>query len=144
MSLRNFNFIASIGIIGSFIANLFGGWNEAMTTLIIFMGLDLITGWILAGVFHKSKKTKTGTLSSKASLQGLLKKGMILLAILVAARLDIMLETTYIREAAIIAFVANETLSIIENMGLMGVPIPSILTKAIELLKKESDKKEEQ
>lgn len=144
MSLRNFNFIASIGIIGSFIANLFGGWNEAMTTLIIFMGLDLITGWILAGVFHKSKKTKTGTLSSKASLQGLLKKGMILLAILVAARLDIVLETTYIRETAIIAFVANETLSIIENMGLMGVPIPSILTKAIELLKKESDKKEEQ
>lgn len=141
MSIKNFNFITLIGVIGSFISNLFGGWNEAMTTLVIFMGVDLITGWILAGVFHKSKKSETGALSSKASLEGLVRKGMILLAVLIAARLDLVLSTQYIRTAVIIAFIANETLSITENMGLMGVPIPAAITKAIELLKKESEEK---
>ena len=50
------------------------------------------------------------------------------------------MHTTYIRDAVVIAFIANESISIIENAGLMGVPIPGVIAKAIDVLKKESDK----
>ena len=60
---------------------------------------------------------------------------MILLFVLVAYRLDLQLSTTYIKDAVCIAFIANELLSIIENAGLMGVPIPAMIVKAVEVLK---------
>ena len=125
----------AVGTIGSAIAWLFGGWTMALTTLLIFMGIDYITGVIVAGVFHRSDKSKSGSLSSIAGIKGLAKKGMILLFVLVAYRLDVQLATTYIKDAVCIAFMANELLSIIENAGLMGVPIPSVIVKAVEVLK---------
>jgi toxin secretion/phage lysis holin len=129
-----------IGICGSVIASLFGGWDTALVTLIIFMAVDYITGLIVAGVFHKSGKTETGALESLAGWKGLCRKGVTLLVVLVACRLDIVIGSTFIRDAVVIAFIANETISIIENAGLMGIPIPSVLTSAIEILKKkESD-----
>ena len=106
-----------------------------MTTLIIFMAIDYITGLMVAGIFKRSKKTQNGALESRAGFKGLCRKGVMLLIVLVACRLDIELHTTYIRDAVCIAFIANETISIIENAGLMGVPIPKVITKAIELLK---------
>lgn len=132
--------LAILGIIGAFISTLFGGWNAALTTLIVFMAIDYITGLVVAGVFHRSSKSENGALESKAGLKGLCKKGMVLLVVLVAARLDIVVGTNFIRDAAVIAFVANETLSIIENAGLMGVPIPAVITHAIDILQKRSDK----
>lgn len=57
---------AAIGIVGGAIASLLGGWDTALQTLIIFMAIDYITGLIVAGVFHTSPKTKTGTLESRA------------------------------------------------------------------------------
>jgi toxin secretion/phage lysis holin len=63
-----------------------------------------------------------------------------LLVVLVACRLDLLLGSDFIRDAAVIAFAANETISIIENLALMGVPVPKILTEAIEVLKKKSEK----
>ena len=86
---------------------------------------------IVAGVFHKSGKSETGRLESGASWKGLIRKGMILLIVLIACRLDMLLGTTYIRDAVIIAFCANELLSITENAGLMGVPIPKAITKPV-------------
>jgi toxin secretion/phage lysis holin len=68
---------------------------------------------------------------------------MTLLVVLVACRLDLLTGSSFIRDAVVIAFVVNETLSIIENAGLMGVPIPAVLVKAIEILKKKSDVAEE-
>jgi toxin secretion/phage lysis holin len=59
---------------------------------------------------------------------------MILLAVLIAYRLDLTAGTTYIRDMVILAFVANEALSIIENAGLMGVPMPAVITKAVDML----------
>lgn len=129
-----------IGALGAFISSMYGGWSGAMTTLIIFMAIDYLTGIIVAGVFQKSSKTESGALESRAGFKGLCRKGVILLVVLVAARLDIVLHTNYLRDAVVIAFVANETLSIIENAGLMGIPIPNILSKAIELLKSKSEK----
>ena len=132
--------LAAIGTIGGGIAALFGGWTSAMTTLIIFMVIDYATGIIVAGVFHRSGKSKSGALESKAGFKGLCRKGMILLILLVACRLDLMLGTGYIKDCVCIAFVVNETLSIIENAGLMGVPIPQVLIKAIDVLKAKEEK----
>ena len=86
----------AIGIIGGVIASLFGGWDTALQTLVIFMAIDYITGLVVAGVFHASPKTKTGALESKA-------------------------------------------ISIVENAGLMGLPIPAAITKAIDILKQRAE-----
>lgn len=128
-----------LGIIGSTIAALFGGWDTAVVTLMIFMAIDYITGLIVAGVFHKSQKSESGALESHAGWKGICKKGVTLLVVLIACRLDMLIGTTFIRDAVIIAYVANETISIIENAGLMGIPIPAAITRAIEVLKNKSE-----
>ena len=132
-----------IGVVGSVIASLFGGFDAALVTLLIFMGVDYITGLIVAGVFHNSEKTENGTLESRAGWKGLCRKGVTLLVVLVGCRLDLVMGSNFIRDAVVIAFVANETISIIENAGLMGIPIPSVISKAIEVLKKNAEKTEE-
>ena len=124
------------GTAGSIIASFFGGWTASLSTLLIFMMIDYLTGLIVAGVFHKSKKTDSGALESRAGFKGLCKKCMILFLVLVGHRLDIAIGSTYIRDAVCIAFIANETISIIENAGLMGIKIPAILENAIDILKK--------
>ena len=131
-----------IGIVGSVIASLFGGFDAALITLLIFMGIDYVTGLIVAGVFHNSEKTENGSLESRAGWKGLCRKGVTLLIVLVAIRLDVTIGTNYIRDAVCITFIANETISIVENAGLMGVPIPAIITKAIEVLKNKAEREE--
>lgn len=121
------------GVVGSFIAGLFGGWDTSLVTLLLFMGIDYITGLAVAAC-GKSPKSDTGRLSSKIGWRGIAKKCVSLLLVLVAVRLDITLGTSYIRDAVCIAFVANELLSITENAGLLGVPLPTVITKAIEIL----------
>ena len=128
-----------VGIIGSFIASLFGGFDAALATLILFMGIDYVSGLIVAGVFHKSNKSETGALESRAGWKGLCRKGMTLIVVLIAVRLDLIIGTTYVRDAVCLAFIANETISIIENAGIMGVPIPAVLMKAIVILKDKQD-----
>lgn len=129
----------SIGVVGSFVASCFGGWTASLTTLLIFMMADYVTGLIVAGVFHKSKKTDSGTLESRAGFKGLCRKGTILLFVLIGYRLDLAIGTTYIRDAVCIAFMCNELISIVENAGLMGLPIPSVITNVIDTLKEKSD-----
>jgi toxin secretion/phage lysis holin len=132
-------FMAILGAIGGAIASLFGGWDASLTTLVIFMGIDYLTGLLVAGVFHTSTKSASGALESRAGFKGLCRKGMTLLIVLIACRLDIIVGTTFVRDAVVIGFIANETLSIVENAGLMGVPIPSVIVKAVEVLKKKED-----
>lgn len=129
-----------VGAVGGFIAMAFGGWSDALITLIVFMSVDYITGLTVAGIFKKSKKSENGALESRAGFKGLCRKGVALLIVLVAVRLDIVMHTSYIKDAVIIAFIANEAISIVENAGLMGLPIPTVIVKAIDVLKKESEK----
>lgn len=129
----------AIGLVGSFVASLFGGWTASLTTLLIFMGIDYLSGVIVAGVFHASPKTETGTLESRTGLKGLIRKFTMLLFVLIGHRLDVAVGTAYIRDAICIAFMANELLSIVENAGLMGVPIPAVITNAIDILKKKTN-----
>lgn len=128
-----------LGMIGGAIASAFGGWSAGLTTLLIFMAIDYISGLVVAGVFHRSPKSEGGALESRAGWKGLVRKGMTLLIVLIGCRLDIMLGIMYIRDALIIAFIINELLSITENAGLMGVPIPDALKDAIELLKDKNE-----
>ena len=123
------------------IAALFGGWDTGLVTLIIFMGIDYVSGLVVAGVFHNSKKTKTGALESKAGWKGLCRKGMTLLFVLIAYRLDLVIGSNYIRDAVIIGFIANEAISIVENAGLMGIPLPKVINKAIDILTSKSEEK---
>lgn len=134
--------LASIGMIGGAIASLFGGWDAAIGTLLIFMGIDYVTGLMVAGIFHRSAKSETGALESRVGWKGLCRKGVTLLIVIIAHRLDLMLGTTVIRDAVVIAFVANETISIIENAGLMGVPIPAAIVKAIDVLNAKANQEE--
>lgn len=126
----------AFGIVGSLIASAFGGWTASLTTLLIFMGIDYISGLIVAGVFHKSPKTETGSLESRAGFKGLIRKATILLLVLVGYRLDIAVGSSYIKDAVCIAFIVNEVISIVENAGLMGLPVPAALIKAVDILKK--------
>lgn len=129
-----------IGVAGSGIAEIFGGWTTDLQTLVIFMAIDFITGLIVAGVFKASIKTESGALESSTGFRGLCKKGVILLIVLICTRLDMSMGTEYIRTAAIIGFIVNEAISITENCGLMGIPLPSVVVKAIDVLKQTSEK----
>ena len=133
--------LGGAAIAGGAISQVFGGWDAALITLLIFMGIDYISGLIVAGVFQASDKSETGALNSIACWQGLLKKGMTLVIVLVAARLDIVLGTAFVRDAVVIAYIVNETISIIENAGLMGLPVPDVIMSAIEQLQGKNEQK---
>ncbi len=126
--------VSALGVACSGIAYALGGWDTSVITLLIFMGIDFITGLIVGGVFHKSNKTNSGALQSRAGWKGLCKKCVTILLVVVASMLDVLLGSNYVRDAVCIAFILNETLSIIENAGLMGVPIPKVIKKAIDVL----------
>ena len=132
-----------IGALGAIVAALFGGWDSSFVTLLIFMGADYVSGLILAGVFHKSQKTDTGALESNIGFKGICRKGMILLIVLVAHRLDLAIRTNYFRDAVIIAFIVNESISIAENAGLMGIKLPPVLAKGIDVLQKKKETEEQ-
>lgn len=124
----------------STIAQYLGGWDTALQTLIIFMAADYLTGLIVAAVFKNSPKTDTGALESKAGFKGLFRKGAVLLVVLIGTRLDIMIGTgELVRNATIIGFVISELVSILENIGLMGVELPPIIIQSIDILKKKSN-----
>lgn len=127
-----------VGVVGSAVAAAFGGWDQGLSTLIIFMVIDYLSGLIVAGVFHNSKKTETGTLESRAGWKGLCRKCATLLFVLVAYRLDLAIGVDYIRNAVIIGFIANELISIVENAGLMGIPLPAVIKNAIDILTRKS------
>ena len=128
-----------IGVIGSIISSAFGGWDTGLVTLLIFMGIDYFSGLVVAGVFHKSNKTESGALESKAGWKGLCRKCMTLLFVLIAYRLDLALGVSYIRDAVIIGFMANELISIVDNAGLMGLPLPDAINKAIDVLTEQKE-----
>lgn len=138
MTLKNI-ICMGVGLIGAAISKLFGGWSAALTTLVMFMVIDYVSGMAVAGIFHKSEKSKSGGLNSRIGWQGICKKGITLAIVLVACRLDLLIGTAYIKDTVIIAFCANELISIIENAGLMGIPMPSVITKTIDILERNGE-----
>lgn len=131
-----------IGAVGGAISAIFGGWDAALLALIICMAVDYITGIIVALVFHRSPKSDGGGLDSSVGFKGLFRKFAVLLIVLVANQMDVLIGTTYIRDAVVIGFCANEIISLLENAGLMGIPIPNVLLRAIDVLKNKGEKEE--
>lgn len=131
--------LAAIAAAGATIAEALGGWDTALQTLVILMAIDYATGILCALVWKRSPKTKDGTFESLASLKGLIRKGAVLLVVLIATRLDLLMNTDFTRLMVIMFFVANDGLSIIENLGIMGVPMPQVIRDAFALLRKKSE-----
>lgn len=129
-------FCTFMGMAGAAAAWAFGGWDAALTALVICISVDYISGSIVALVFHKSTKTETGSYNSAYGIKGLFKKGMMLLFVLAAVQIDRILGADYVRDAVCIGFCSNEVLSITENLGLAGIPMPSAVTSALEQLQK--------
>lgn len=123
------------GNIAYLVTYLLGENKLPITTLIIFMLCDYIAGIICAGVFKKSNKTDDGGLSSKVGFKGLLKKFLIFILLIISYRLDILLNTSYIELFVIYSFIVNEGLSIIENMVLIGIPVPDVIKKALSIVR---------
>ncbi len=135
--------LAAIAAGVSAVTGLMGGWDAALQTLLFLMAADCVSGVVVAGVFKCSGKSKQGRLDSRAGFKGLCKKGAELLLVLVAVRLDALVGAgQYTRMAVIFFFIGNEGLSILENMGLMGVPYPRFLKNALEALQDKGNKGE--
>lgn len=127
-------FCTLFGLLGSALCWAFGGWDAALMALVICMSVDYISGSVVALVFHNSNKSETGAYNSAYGLKGLCKKGLMLLFVIVAVQADQLLGSDYVRDAVCIGFCTNEILSIVENLGLAGVPMPQAVVKALEQL----------
>ncbi len=129
-----------LGLLGGGLAEVLGGWDGGLQSLLWFMAIDYLSGLMVAGVFKQSPKTAMGALESRVAWKGLIRKGATLGMVLIACRLDLLLGSTLIRDATVIASCGNELLSITENFGLMGVPLPKPIVRAMEAL---NDKEKE-
>ena len=121
-------------LLGAILSWGFGGWDTALAALVICMAVDYVSGSLVALVFHNSRKTESGSYNSSYGLKGLCKKGLMLLFVLVAVQMDNVLGADYVRDAVCVGFCTNEVLSITENLGLAGVPMPQAIVMALEQL----------
>lgn len=136
--MEKFTMCGIMGMIGSYCYTFLKKGGSALQTLLIFMILDYILGLIVSGVAKKSPKTHSGKLNSKVGWKGLCKKGIMILFVMIGYRLDILIGEDYIMNAVCIGYIVNELLSIIENAGLMGVPIPNTIKNVIDVLDKKN------
>ena len=134
--------LAGLAAAGAFIVELLGGWDAMMGLLMGCMAADVVTGVLVAAIWKNSGKTEGGRLESRAGFKGLCRKGIILLMVWLGVLMDGALGTAYIRSAIILFFVGNEGLSLLENLGLMGVQYPQALKNALEVLRDKGDKGE--
>ena len=125
-----------LGMVGGALAAAFGGWDAALIALVVCICVDYVSGSLVALVFHKSTKSESGAYNSAYGLKGLCKKCLMLLFVLVAVQVDRLLGVDYVRDAVCIGFCSNEVLSIVENLGLAGVPMPQAVVNALEQLQK--------
>lgn len=124
----------AVGMVGAAAAWAFGGWDAALMALVICMAVDYISGSLVALVFHKSNKTVTGAYDSRYGLKGLCKKGLMLLFVVVAVQADRLLGADYVRDAVCIGFCVHEMISIVENLGHAGIPLPQAIINALDQL----------
>ncbi|OXS62654.1 holin [Cohnella sp. CIP 111063] len=114
--------------LGAAVTFSFGIWNESLTFLLVLMAVDYITGVAAA--------LKEGSgLNSNIGFWGLFKKGLILLVMIITHRLDVLLGADLIMGGAVFFYIANELLSIIENYGRLGLPLPDRLKRIVQVLR---------
>ena len=137
-----------IAAIGGAVASFFVTMPPLVWILIAVMSIDYVTG-LICGAMGKSKKTETGYLASHEAWKGLMKKALILLVVLLSNLLDIAVSNgagiTFeaVMGATCLWFIASEGLSVLENVASMGVPVPKILLKLLEIMREKGDAPEE-
>ena len=138
-----------LAAIGGAIASFFCGLPAIIWVLIAVMSIDYVTG-LTCGALGKSKKTENGYLASHEAFKGLLKKALILLVVLLAALLDYAVSIgagiafEAVMGATCLWFIASEGFSILENVACMGVPVPKILLRVLEIMKEKGSVPEDQ
>ena len=135
------NIVKAAAAAGGAIAGAMGGWDATLRVLLVMMVVDYISGMMVA-VMGKSPKTEYGGLSSKVGFVGLAKKGLMLLVVLVATMLDEAMGMAIFRDAACWFYIANEGLSLLENLSLVGVPFPEKIKALLGHKLNESNKQE--
>lgn len=124
-----------VAMVGSLVSYLFGGWSVILEVLLIFMIFDYLIGMIAAGI--------EGKLSSTVGLKGILRKIGIFLLVGAAHLVDLVLgNSNLFRDAAAFFYLANELLSMVENTGRIGLPIPPEIRNAVEILQKKGQERE--
>lgn len=119
-----------------------GVWNPMLTILAWCMVIDYASGLLVAFGGH-SPKTNAGGISSAVGFRGLAKKAMILLVIGLAALIDQSTGNAVFMMAACTYYIANEGISILENAVLMGINVPDVLKKALEVMRESKSKEKE-
>lgn len=129
-------FKGGVAGIGALVSYFYGGWSLLLQVLLALVVIDYITGIIASGVESK--------LSSSIGLKGITKKVFIFVMVAVAHLVDAALGNSgsILMDATIFFYIANELLSIVENAGRVGLPVPGILKQAVEILKGKSQPKE--
>ncbi|SHE94680.1 phage holin family protein [Alkalibacter saccharofermentans] len=127
-----------IGIMGiaAALVRLVGGFDQSMQTLVLFIVIDYVTGVILA--LYKNN------LSSEACYRGILKKGIIFFIVILAHHTDMIFETDslLLRNCTIIFYIGNEGISIMENAGEIGIPMPAFMRRVLRNLKEKNEELE--
>jgi toxin secretion/phage lysis holin len=126
MKMQLFN--GAVAVIGTVATYAFGGWSQLFAVFLLTIAIDYVTG------IAASLKEKKG-LNSEVGFWGLAKKGLMLLIIMLAHRMDIAFEIDILMTGAIYFYLANELISITENYGRLGLPMPDSIRKLIEILK---------
>ena len=142
-SLMKEKILPIFALLGGLLSSAVGGFDYGFQSLLICMGIDYVSGLCVAGIFHKSTKSESGALKSSECFRGLVKKCMIIGIVAVGHRIDGVVGTTFIRDGMVIGFMLNEVISIVENVGLMGLPLPKIVVKAIDLLRSKAGEDDE-
>ena len=125
-----------IGALTTGLLKVIGDPTQDLKILLLLMVIDLIVGFTVSAVWHKSSKTKSGKVSSKVMFKGIVKKILTLVLVVVAYQIDILLGYDVIRHVVIIAFIVQEIISIIENIAITGIKAPDIITKALDVLER--------
>ncbi|MBZ4647269.1 MAG: toxin secretion/phage lysis holin [Clostridia bacterium] len=125
MEKKLYNIIVTSG--GALASYLFGGWSALLGILLGFVVIDYVTGFLAAAI--------EGELSSKTGLKGIAKKVCVFAVVAIANLIDAAMGNQHIlRDATIFFYLSNELLSIIENVGRAGIPVPSQIQKAVKVL----------
>lgn len=125
-----------ISTLGTMIINIIGKPTDELMILLMLMVIDLITGTLVSAIWHKSSKTKSGKLSSRAMFKGIVKKLLTLVIVVIAYQLDLLLNIDIIRYIVIISLIIEEILSIIETIALTGIQVPAIISKGLDILER--------
>ena len=131
--------MAALSVVAAILFQSMGGADKLSLALVFAMAIDYATGVACAAIWHKSPKSKNGALDSRAGLKGLFRKAGIILCVILSVRLADLLTTPAIRDSTIIFFVINESISIFENLGIMGVPYPPAIKSALDALQEKSE-----